>query len=598
MKKQLVYVFPLSLFFFFAKAQQKNTKLHIFYAPGIADIYSRYGSELKIFKTFQLSTLENYLQYQPVAQSITVAASKEAMVSNTDVDFYTDKPSLYYLLINTNNKYAGVDYENPVHWLWLGKGRHQIDVYSVTESEKELNNEGDYLPKNNYRFYYEGIYEKENKFLLQYIKAGFEMEKKLQLMAQERYKNYYDSSDAEKNKRVIDMANRYAAVRDTFFNSIDSCTAQLNAVYKNYFPKLNADFDKVMEPELRSFGNAFKMYYCTSFLSAFNNVQTVHKTEIVKIAESIRKQMDGLPLQLSCESYRNTYFGYVNAMMWAGRIDTVPFANHNQVFYESISPIISRQFVDRPKLAEYLHAASVYFMVNFMSYEATTISRIGFQHFQIQYPTSVYNSTLETVLFKKEEELKKKDGDISKVYGDTATADSTAASVADTLPVEEVTLEATAITPPKIPNDIDDKEVKFWNLNLYTAHNKVVKLKNLKGKRIAVKALCSLPESRDMAYFQYLEKKFPALVFVYIFKMEPNPAALKLFQSFNLKGQCLFMKTALKDDKSIGLWSDEIYYPYWQFINAKGRIKHIYQLDNVEKLISQWIEKSTTLLHQ
>lgn len=582
-------MFSLSIFFLCAKAQQKNTTLHIFYVPGFVEIYQKNDDKVfKIDKKFRLASLENYLFYNPIAENTAPLPLPEEMVYNFKYNLQTSKPGLYYLLSNTHYKYAGTEYEYPAHWLWLGEGSQQIDLYSVVINEADLKNENSYYSKNHYRFYFEGLYEKQNKFLQQYTSAMASIEAKFQTMAQQKYTNYYDSSDEYKKKMQIELAGLYAAKKDTFFKSIDSVSIELNKLYKSYFIKVDADFDKVIKPELLTFANALKMYYCTYFISTFNDVQTIYTTEMVKIATAILKEMDALPLQLSSENYRNTYFSYVNAMMWAGKTDTIRPSTSNQVYFESIAPIISHEFGNRPVLQEYLFAATVYFMINYMSYEAATIARSGYGHFIKQYPASVYNTLLERAISKKEEKLKMKDEDISKVNSDTT--ELTPAPVADTIPEDEVVLEAPAFIPPKIPNDINDNEVKFWNLNLYTAYNKVVKLRNLKGKRIAVKALIYLPESRDLAYFQYLEKKFPALVFVYIFETVPNPAALKLFKSFNLKGQCLFMKTILKDDKNTGLWNDEIYYPYWQFINTKGRIKHIYQLDNVEKLISQWLK--------
>jgi hypothetical protein len=330
MIKRYIYFFYCCSFSLLGMAQQKNASLHILYVPGIPDLYIRsYDRENPIAQKIELASFENYISYQPVAQNIQPAPVKGALVYRYDFDISVAKPALYYLLVNISNKYPGLGYEYPVRRIWLGQGSQQIDMYSVVENEKDLADEYAYTQQNKYHFYYEGVYEKENKFLQQLFQSSVDMEKKYLLMIEGRYKNYNDTSYADTQQRILEMANKFAGSRGDLFNYIDSVSAQLYISYKNYFPKPTIDFDKVMQPELASFANSLKMGYCTYFLSAFNGIQTTLKNEVIGIAASIRKEMDGMPIQLTSETYRNTYFSYVYAMRWKKYI-RYPFSCFSQ----------------------------------------------------------------------------------------------------------------------------------------------------------------------------------------------------------------------------------------------------------------------------
>jgi hypothetical protein len=583
MLKQLTGIYLLCMFCSAAVAQPNNTSVHILYVPGIAEIYGRnYSGDLSM--AVQLSTLENYILYKPVSENFASLPQKEAIVFKSDFNFIAEKPALYYLLIN--NKYGEFGYEFPMRQLWLGKGSHQLDIYAVTENPEDLKETNTFFLHDHYRLYYEGEYEKENKFLAQYTGASISSEKIFQRYTQERYKNYYDTTDVDTRKRNTETAGDFIAARDSIFNAIDSLAENLNLLYKKDLLNLNTAFDKIMQPELASLKNALKITYCSYYLTAFGYLQTPDKDKIAALATKLLKETELLKLPLSCQGYRNTAFSYVNAIMNAALTDTIAFASYNNNYHTMISGAIDRVYKRQPEMAEYLHAAAVDFFTKYLSYDSATIARKGFEDFKKMYPGSLYNPGLAAELNKKEEKFKlKQQKDSMESNTDAALADTVTAA-------EQVTIDPAmaAFTPPRQLNGKTGKAVNFWNEDLFTAAGKPVQLKKLKGKKIAIKALPEVPVSRDLAYFQYLEKKFPVIAFVYIFSSSADPAVLKLFQSFNLKGQCLFTKKTNDNSPADNKWNENIYYPYWQFINSKGMLLHVFQLDNIENLMSDLMQ--------
>ena len=583
----------LALFVFAnAAAQQKNTSLHIFYVPGIAEIYGRsYDGEAGM--PIQLASLEHYIYYKPVAENMGNLPGKDTLVYNYKFDFDAIGQGFYFLVLNDDKYGVGID-EYPLHRLWLGKGSHQLDMYSVIEDINGLKDKYPSAYKDNHRIYYKGIYEKENRFLDQYSKSAISVEKVLYRYVQERYTNYYDTAEADTKKRSIELSRQYIAMKDSLFKAIDSLAGQLDISYKRDLLSGNAEFDKVMQPEMRSIKLFQQMSYCTYYLSAFANLQTPDKDRVIAMAAAIRKEADALRLPLSCEAYRNASFGYVNAVMNAAR-DTTAYPSYNQTYHQMITEVIDREYAGQPEMAEYLTASSVGFITKYMSFDSTAFARNAFEQFKNQYPSSLYTATLEMELKSKEDKFRKKlDADIAAgIYNSSTATDSVKETIAETVSVTATAIDAlSAFTPPRLLNESSGKPAKCWGLNLFTAANKTVQLKNLKGKNIAVKAMSELPVSRDLAYYQFLEKKFPAITFVYIFCSAPDLSAQKLLQSFGIKGRCLFLRSKGQDCATATEteWYDSIYFPYWQFINSGGLLMHTYQLDNVEDLMKELMQ--------
>ncbi len=601
--KNLICLILLCLTTHLLMAQSGNVRLRIRYVPGIADIYANsYGDKkTKLADVLQLATLENYFDYSSIEAQTPGNVSEKALIFEYRFQFKTSQPRVHYLMSKARDPFQEND---PLGLLWLGEGSHELDVYSVVENEESLNDKN-YRPQ--YRLYYEGKYCNENHFLEQYAQASRKHQNEYQQLFNEIYNTYgvSDSSEVFRQELADKLTQRQAA----YFASVDSTAQRLNALYKNSFPKPNPAFNAFVKPELQFFGSTFKLYFLVNLLAARNALGFGHPqpASVIQAANRIIAELDKQPVQLASSNYRNFYLTSVFLKNWEQAKDVRQQTSSNTDFsytdfIYTLEEIVGRDFKSRATLREYLRAAIVDYCLVYLSYEDTEIANMALAEFAGKYPKNSYYTVLDKKLQQKEAELQANQKR-EKVY-DYNSLDSTATT--DVAPAIEA-----MVAPP----EEQATEVKFWNYPLYDADSKIVKINNLRGKNLVIRALSSYDriEDRDLAYFRFLEKKYKKMQFLYVVLGSPVKENTRRHQSFKLSGKILYIqpvsaadtvpvlteeeiKSAPPPPKVISsmneTWYEWLQSPYWHLINKQGFMQRIYTSENLdEDSLQKWLQK-------